>query len=153
MADAITIGNDIDLWSANIPEEMQKYLLRNETGSLWPCDETLLLRHDVPQHRKKKTRQWKCTTNLLRRQNHNGEVVDRSWLRFSPSQTCVYCFTLDWFGWMRLHVRISWLEKESTTGSTLLSVWGATSNQWNIQMPRLHLVADVIKYYEELIQN
>jgi len=34
MADAITIGNDIDLWSANIPEEMQKYLLRNETGSL-----------------------------------------------------------------------------------------------------------------------
>ena len=52
MADAITIGNDIGLWSANIPEEMQKYLLRNETGSLWPCDEKLLLSYDVPHHRK-----------------------------------------------------------------------------------------------------
>jgi len=35
----------------------------------------------------------KCTTNLIRRQNHNAEVVERSWLCFSLSQTCVYCFT------------------------------------------------------------
>jgi len=34
MADAITGGNDIGLWPANIPEEMQKYWLKNETGSL-----------------------------------------------------------------------------------------------------------------------
>jgi len=42
---------------------------------------------------KTETRQWKCTTSLTRPQNHNGEIVDRSWLCFSPSQTCVYCFT------------------------------------------------------------
>jgi len=30
---------------------------------------------------------------LIRRQNLNGEVIDRSWLCFSPSQTCVKCFT------------------------------------------------------------
>jgi len=42
---------------------------------------------------KTETRQWKSTTSLIRRQNHNGEVVDRSWLCFSPSQTCIYCFT------------------------------------------------------------
>jgi len=29
---------------------------------------------------KKKIRQWKCTTSFIPRQNHNGEVVDRSWL-------------------------------------------------------------------------
>jgi len=40
---------------------------------------------------KTETRQWKCTC-LIRRQNHNGEVVDRSRLCSSPSQTCVYCF-------------------------------------------------------------
>jgi len=34
MADAITAGNDIGLWSATIPEEMQQYWLKNETGSL-----------------------------------------------------------------------------------------------------------------------
>jgi len=31
-------------------------------------------------------------TSLIRRQNHNGEVFDRSWLCFSPLQTCVKCF-------------------------------------------------------------
>jgi len=34
MADAITGANDIGLWSANISEEMQKYWLKSETGSL-----------------------------------------------------------------------------------------------------------------------
>jgi len=31
---------------------------------------------------KAETRQWKFTTSLIRRQNLNGEVVDRSWLCF-----------------------------------------------------------------------
>jgi len=35
----------------------------------------------------------KCTTSPIRRQNHNGQVVVRSWLCISPSQTCVKCFT------------------------------------------------------------
>jgi len=33
-ADAITVSNDIGLWSATIREEIQKYWLKNETGSL-----------------------------------------------------------------------------------------------------------------------
>jgi len=33
MTDAISVGNDIGLWSATIPEEMQKYWLKDETGS------------------------------------------------------------------------------------------------------------------------
>jgi len=41
---------------------------------------------------KTETRQWKCSSFICR-QNHNGEVVDRNWLCFTPSQTCVYCFT------------------------------------------------------------
>jgi len=84
-------------------------------------------KHYVSQHRKDRNLSRKCTINLIRRQNHNGEVVDRSWLCFSPSQTCVKCFIVDWCARIRLNVRISLLEKESATGSTLLSVWGATS--------------------------
>jgi len=50
---------------------------------------------------------------------------------------------VDWCARIRLHVRISLLERDSSTGSTLLSAWGATSNQWNIQMSRLRLVGDI----------
>jgi len=48
---------------------------------------------DVLKHRKDRNLSWKCTTSLIRHQNHNGEVVVRNWLWFSPSQTCVKCFT------------------------------------------------------------
>jgi len=81
---AITGGKDIGLWSSNIPEKIREYWLKNEK---------LFLKHDVPQNRKERNSSRKCTTNLMRRQNHNAEVVERSWLCFSPSQTCVYCFT------------------------------------------------------------
>jgi len=49
-------------------------------------------KHDVPQHRKDRNLSRKRTTSLIRRLNHNGEIVDRSWLCFSSSQTCVRCF-------------------------------------------------------------
>jgi len=49
------------------------------------------LKYDVPQRRIDKNMLRECTTVLFAaiRQNHLGEVVDRSWLCFSPSQTCV----------------------------------------------------------------
>ena len=46
LADAITGGKDVGLRSSNLPEEMQKYWLKNEK---------LFLNYDVPQHRKDKT--------------------------------------------------------------------------------------------------
>ena len=90
MADAITWGSDIALWAlwpANVPEKMREYWLKYETGSFWYCDEKSFFKHDVPQHRKDTNLSWKCATSLIRRQNHNGEVIYRSWLCFSP-HTC-----------------------------------------------------------------
>ena len=84
LSDAITGGKHIGLWSSNIPEKMWEYWLKNKE---------VFLKHDVPQHRKDRNSSRKCTTNLIRRQNHNAEVVERSWLCFSPSQSCVPCFT------------------------------------------------------------
>ena len=98
LSDAITGGKDIGLWSSNIPEKMREYWLKNEK---------LFFKHDVQQHRKDRNSLLKCTTNLMRRQNHNAEVVESSWLCFSLSQTCVYCFTIGWGAWIRLNVRIS----------------------------------------------
>jgi len=43
MVDAITGGNDIGLYSANTPEKMQEYWLKNDTK--------LFLNHVVPEHR------------------------------------------------------------------------------------------------------
>jgi len=96
MADAITGGSDIGLlalWSANIPDKMRKYWLKYETGSFSHSDDKSFLKYDVPQHGKCRNVSGKCTTSLIRRQNHNGEVVDKSWLCFSLSQTGVKCFT------------------------------------------------------------
>ena len=130
MADAITAGNDIGLWPANIPEKIREYWLKYGTDSFWHCDEKSFLKHDVPQHRKNRSLSRKCTTSLIRRQNHNSEVVHRSWLCFAPSQTCVKCLTCRLMCADTTNVRISSLEKEFSTGSTLLSAWGATNIQW-----------------------
>jgi len=72
---------------------MHQYSLKNDTGFLWDYDETLFLSHVIPQHRKDRNSSRKCTASFIYRQKHNGEVVDRSWLCFSPPQTCIYCFT------------------------------------------------------------
>jgi len=77
MADTITGGNDFGLWAlwpANIPEKMREYWSKNEAGSFWHRDEMSFLKHDVPQRRKDRNLSRKCTTSLIRRQNHNGEV-------------------------------------------------------------------------------
>jgi len=84
LSDAITGGKDIGLWSSNIPEKMREY---------WSKNEKSFVKHDVPQHRNDRNSSRKCTTNLIRRQNHNAEVVERSRLCCSSSQTCIYCFT------------------------------------------------------------
>ena len=73
--------------------KMQEYWLKYETGPSWHCDKKSFFKNDVPQHRKDRNLSQKCATCLIRRQNHNGELLDRSWLRFSPSQTCVKCWT------------------------------------------------------------
>jgi len=41
---------------------------------------------------------------------------------------------VDWCARIWLNVRISLLEKDSSTESKLLSAWGATTIQWNIKM-------------------
>jgi len=69
------------------------YQYIGKNAEIWLKNEKLFLKHDVPQHRKDRNSSRKCTANFIRRQNHYAEVVERSWLRFSPSQTCVYCFT------------------------------------------------------------
>jgi len=63
------------------------------TSDTRKCDEKSFLKHNIPQHRKDRNLSRKCTTSLIGGQNHNGEVADRSWLCFSPSQTFVKCFT------------------------------------------------------------
>jgi len=80
------------LWPANIPEK---------GGNIsWNMKQVLfdivMKSHflNMMFHNTEKTNlSRKCFTNIICRQNHNGEVVDRSWLCFSPSQTCDKCLT------------------------------------------------------------
>jgi len=111
LSDAITGCTDIGLWSSNIPEKC---------GNIgWKTK--LFLKHDVPQHRKDRSLSRKCTTKLIRRQNHNAEVVERSWLCFIFHKLVFIVSRVDWCARIRLNVPISLWEKESATGSTLRS--------------------------------
>jgi len=87
----------------------------------WLKNEKLFLKRDIPQHRKDRHSSLKCNTNLIRRQNHNAEVVERSWLCFSPHKLAFIVSRVDWRARIRLNVRIPLLQKESATGSMLRS--------------------------------
>jgi len=56
---------------------------------------------------KKETRQWKCTTSFIPHQNHNGEVVDRSWLCLFLHKLAFIVLLVNWFARIRQNVRIS----------------------------------------------
>lgn len=86
-------GNDIGIWPSIIPEHMQDYWLKRGASTVQHCDKRLFAAHSVHQPRKDRNISRLCTIGLFRRQTHNGEVIPRNWLCFSPSNGRVYCFT------------------------------------------------------------
>ena len=86
-------GNDIGLWPSVISEQMREYWLKSGVSTVQHCDQSLFSAHSVKQPRKDRNFPRMCTLGLFHRQNHNGEVITRNWLCFSPSNGCVYCFT------------------------------------------------------------
>jgi len=59
--------------------------------------------------------------SLFRRQDHNGEVVDRNWLYFSFSQGCLYCFTCRLMCADTTECAHFVLERDSITGCMILN--------------------------------
>ena len=87
-------GNDIGLWPSIISEQMREYWLKKGVSTVQHCDESLFSAHSVQQPRKDRNiPSIPRTLGLFCRQDHNGEVITRNWLCFSPSNGCVYCFT------------------------------------------------------------
>ena len=135
MADGITWGNDIGLWalwSANIPAKC---------GNIgWNMKQVLsdiaMKRHfwNVMLHNTEKTET--CHRNVTQ-----VLFVARTTMAKWLTEACFVFFLhklvlnvslVDWWEPIRLNVSISLLEKESSTGSTLLIAWGASSIQWNM---------------------
>ena len=86
-------GNDIGLWPPIISDQMREYWLKMGVSTLQHCDESLFSAHSAQQNRNDVSGSRMCTLSLFRRRNHNGEVITRTWLCFSPSNGRVYCFT------------------------------------------------------------
>ncbi|XP_068216216.1 uncharacterized protein [Palaemon carinicauda] len=103
-------GNDIGIWPSIISEQMREYWLKRGVSTVKHCDEKLFSTH-LKQQTRKDGNPRMCTLGLFRHQNHNGEVIIRNWLCFSPSQGCVYCFTC----------RLMSLETEKSVSSLLSS--------------------------------
>lgn len=86
-------GNDIGLWPPTMSEEIREYWVKQGASTVQNCDECLFSAHSVKQARKDRDIPRICTVGLFHRKNHNGEVITRKWLCFSPSTGRVYCFT------------------------------------------------------------
>lgn len=83
---------DIGLW----PEDMSKFIdYWAKTGNemLKNCNEELFRKNissdDDSEHSLGIRR---CTTSMFNRKTRNGEIINRSWLCFSPAKRRVYCF-------------------------------------------------------------
>jgi len=141
MADAITGNNDIGLW-ALWPDgnKMWEILPETKCGNIEIRNKfflTLLWKLIFKTWCSTTQKRQKLATEMHHKsyslpQWHNDKVVDRSWFCFSPSQIVFIVLLVDWCTRIRLNVRISLSEKESSTWSTLLSTWGATIIQSNI---------------------
>ena len=135
MADATTWGNDIGLWtlwSAKIPEKcgnigwnMKQVLFdivmksHFENMMFHNTEKTETCHRNVPQV-------------LFVARTIMAKYLTEAGFVFFFHKLVLNVSLADWWAPIRLNVRISLLEKESSTGSTLLSAWGATSIQWNI---------------------
>lgn len=60
------------------------------SSSLQNCDEELFVQKSKKQFHKKCSR--KCNKSLFERKTANGEIINRSWLCFSPSIGSIFCF-------------------------------------------------------------
>ena len=95
----------------------------------------------------------KRTASFICHKNHNGEVVDRSWLCFSRSQTCIYCFTCRLMCVVTTKCAHFLIRKGTCDWNHALERLMSHEQSIHIYLPRLRLVADVINHYEELIQS
>lgn len=86
----IEMMTDIGLW----PENMSKYVdywINKGIIHLQNCNEELIKKKSLVQ--KNSTGKWtrKCNTGMFKRKCKNGDLIDRSWLCFSPSKGRLFC--------------------------------------------------------------
>lgn len=91
--------NDIGVWP-HWPEHSSKdfleYWIKKDKKSLQNCDAKLLALKSWVQ--KDGNRYRKCQPSMFERHLKNGEIVNRSWLCFSPAKGKVYCYVCKLMG-------------------------------------------------------
>jgi hypothetical protein len=99
-------GNDIGMWPPDVNKEVADYWIKNGTGKLQNCDETLFEEWSAKQTDTTGEKKWhrKCTLSMFGRRNRNGEVVKRSWLCFSPAHGKLYCSACTLMGSSRIQL-------------------------------------------------
>lgn len=84
--------NDVGLWVGSFTDSEIEYWIRKGSADLQQCDENLVSESSVNQERQDVDTIRKCTKNLFFRILQNKELVNRSWLCFSPSTGKIYCY-------------------------------------------------------------
>ncbi|XP_031345831.1 zinc finger MYM-type protein 1-like [Photinus pyralis] len=85
--------NDIGLWPTNV-SHLIDYWSKVGTSALQNCNDEIFKEKSFKQivGSGANVNARRCQLSMFKRRSHNGEMIERSWLCFSPSNGRVYCF-------------------------------------------------------------
>ena len=87
-----TETTDVALWPDKPTRELIDRWAVRGSAELQNLNDDLFTQKSVRVHAGNESSARICTAQMFYRQNKNGEIVNRSWLCFSPSEGTVYCY-------------------------------------------------------------
>ena len=121
---------DIGVWPRHLSKDFIEYWIKRDMKNLRNCDAKLFELKSWKQRDGHIYR--KCQPSMFERRLQNGEVVNRSWLCFSPTKGKVYCYACKLMGKSKTQVSddgycdwkhaSTWLSEHETSKDHLESV-------------------------------
>ena len=85
--------DDVGMWPERITKPLVDFWVKEHGVDLQHCDDDLFkLKSSKQKGGYESSRTRRCTPSTFERHNQNGEIVNRSWLCFSPTNGRVYCY-------------------------------------------------------------
>ena len=87
------VDDDVGMWPECITNPLVDVWVKKDGVDLLHCDDDLFkLKSSKQKVGCESSGTRRCTPTMFERHNKNGEIVNRSWLCFSPTTGRVYCY-------------------------------------------------------------
>ena len=85
----IKFPRDLELWT-KIDDELRSYCVQKDPSFF--CNKDADFTKSIRIYEEKKKQKIRAfSKSIFHRKLHNGEIVEREWLSYSPSTGCIYC--------------------------------------------------------------